>query len=203
MSEFPEIKKLLAHMTDDSEYLQDWVINWLAVRKQTSKKSGVGLCIAGDRGSGKGVFIEMVIGRIFNVCRVDGTELRSPFCPFLASDADFFYLTELEDIRRNPLFGRMLTLVKCLISGSEIIWNRKHKDSVYVNHPANVIIETNEPFSEIIIQLGRRYTLIMCRRRLDPNFIDFDALETEAKLFEKYLLEYPIDLEKYETVAIA
>lgn len=197
-----QISKLITHLTEGNELLAEWVINWLAVYRQTGEVSHVALCLVTDKQNNGAYFMaDHVAGRAFTVSHLFANQIRNNNRRWLSSCPDFYVLHDLEYIKRNPLLSRISELVECMLYRRMIECYISGRDllTLGMSNRANIMIATTDFFCPVIKRFHDSCTVIMPRNDLRCVGTDFSIIGNENQVFQQYLLDYPIDLDKYNT----
>lgn len=197
------ILSLIGNLTNCKPEREKWVINWLAGFFQTLKRSRVSLVLRGEQGSGKGIFFNEVVSKLFGeeYCVVVGNEnLESDFKTWV--DEKLFYnLNEIAiDIksRRN-----IKNFLKEMVTDEFVYTQSKFKDFKKVKLFGNILITSNEAFPIEVEISDRRFTIFQTGKSLKSIEVDTNKLVSnirkELPAFADYLKKYNVDWILYHT----
>lgn len=205
--QYPEPKSILwlmKHLCNGNEEYFKWFLNWVACFFQTLKKSQVSLLLKGPQGTGKGIFFEKVISKLFGekfCIIIDDDRLSSNFKNWI-SDKIFYNLNEIS----HDMRGRksVKNFIKVLVTDSTIQTEKKYENASKTEIHGNVLITSNENYPIEIEPSDRRYTVfstgVPIKNIADINISELiKNLNNELESFAVYLKSYPCDVDLYHT----
>ncbi len=203
-SEPKTILWLMQHLCNGNEVYFKWFINWVAYFFQTLEKSQVSLLLKGAQGTGKGIFFEKVLSKLFGekYCAViDDDRLGSSFKNWV-SDTIFYNLNEIS----HDMRGRKVVknFIKQLVTDSTIQTEKKYENASKTEIYGNVLITSNENYPIEIEPSDRRYCVFSTGTPL-KKIVDIDTSELiydinrELESFAVYLKSYKCDIDLYHT----
>lgn len=153
--------------------MKEWVLDWVAdIFQNPEKKKGTALVLAGEQGTGKSIFAEIIAELVGDYAGFDTTQGRR-------------ILTRFNDMLQNKLLividelgeaqGRKLQEeLKAFITGEKIAIEKKGRDSFTIDNYCRVIITTNHEFAIAGEATNRRYLslLVNGKRRNDMDFFN-------------------------------
>lgn len=181
----------------------NWVLNWLAGFYQTLKRSRVSLVLRGDQGSGKGLFFNEVISKLFGEeysVVVSDENLESDFKSWV--DEKLFY--NLNEIAVDMKSRRNIkNFLKQLVTDDYVNVQSKFKDFKKVKLYGNILITSNEAFPIEVEVSDRRFTVFQTGKSLKSIGIDTTefvlAIRNELPNFAEFLRNYKVDFKLYHT----
>lgn len=194
---------LIDNLVNCVEERRNWVLNWLAGFYQTLKRSRVSLVLRGDQGSGKGLFFNEVISKLFGEeysVVVSDENLESDFKSWV--DEKLFY--NLNEIAVDMKSRRNIkNFLKQLVTDDYVNVQSKFKDFKKVKLYGNILITSNEAFPIEVEVSDRRFTVFQTGKSLKSLGIDTTdlvlGLRNELPVFAEYLRKYNVDWKLYHT----
>lgn len=164
-----KIVLLLDHLCGGNEEICNWVLSWLAYPLQNKgAKMRTSIIIHGDEGSGKNLFFENVIKRIYGEYGgvIGNAQIESQFNEW-ASKKLYFVADEV--VTRNEL-RQLKGKLKHMITGESIMINPKNMtERVEANH-MNFVFLSNELQPLALDKTDRRYLVIWTPPNKTPEF---------------------------------
>lgn len=197
------ILSLISNLVNYKPEREKWVINWLAGFFKTLKRSRVSLVLRGDQGSGKSLFFNEVISKLFGEeysIVVSDENLESDFKSWV--DEKLFY--NLNEIAVDMKSRRNIkNFLKTLVTDEYVNVQSKFKDFKKVILYGNILITSNEAFPLEVEINDRRFTIFQTGKSLKTLDIDTNQLvkdiNNELPLFAEYLRNYEVDWKLYHT----
>lgn len=153
------ILQLITHLCAGEDDLVEWVLKWIAYPLQhKGAKMRTSLIFHGDEGSGKNLFWENVVKRIYGVYGgvIGNAQIESQFNEW-ASMKLFFVADEV--VTRNEL-RQLKGRIKAMITGDTININPKNMtERVEANH-MNFVFLSNELQPLALDKTDRRYLVL-------------------------------------------
>ena len=201
-SEPKTILWLMLHLCNGNQEYFKWFLNWIAYFFQTLEKSQVSLLLKGAQGTGKGIFFEQILSKLFGekYCAViDDDRLGSSFKNWV-SDTIFYNLNEIS----HDMRGRKSTknFMKMLVTDSTIQTEKKYENASKTEIYGNVLITSNENYPIEIEPSDRRYCVFSTGVPL-KKIVDIDTskliedINSELESFAVYLKSYDCDVDLY------
>jgi hypothetical protein len=194
----------MLHLCNENQEYFKWFLNWVAYFFQTLEKSQVSLLLKGAQGTGKGIFFEKVLSKLFGekYCAViDDDRLGSSFKDWV-SDTIFYNLNEIS----HDMRGRKVVknFIKQLVTDSTIQTEKKYENASKTVIYGNVLITSNENYPIEIEPSDRRYCVFSTGTPLKKIVgIDtselIDDINSELGSFAVYLKSYKCDIDLYHT----
>ena len=180
-----------------------WVINWLAGFFQSLKRSRVSLVLRGDQGSGKGLFFNEIVSKLFGEeysVVVSDENLESDFKSWV--DEKLFY--NLNEIAVDMKSRRNIkNFLKQLVTDEYVNVQSKFKDFKKVKLYGNILITSNEAFPIEVEVSDRRFTIFQTGKSLKSQAVETNELvldiRNELPAFAEYLRNYKVDWKLYHT----
>ena len=205
--EFPTIKILILNLVNHKIDRYTWIINWLANFFQTLVKSQCALVLIGEQGSGKGIFYNEIIKKLFgeDYCIQTGnTALKTNYKGALLKDKLFINFNEIAT-RNNTDIKNFL---KALITDKSAIEEEKQitmRESVELF--GQILITSNDNFPIDIEEHDRRYSVFSTAMNIQKSnyfgYGNYDNLlnhiEDELEDFAKFLKSYDVNKELVNT----
>ncbi len=155
----------------------DWLIAWLAriVQHPGGKKPGTAVVLRGERGTGKGVFVE-VFGKIFGHHFLQVTNSKQAVGKFNAhlKDCILLFLDEAWFAGDKSSEG----VLKGLITSDRHMVEFKGKDSVMVSNHVNCIVASN---SSWVVPVGNKERRFFVLDVLNKHIQDHKYFERISK----------------------
>lgn len=194
---------LIDNLVNSDSDRMNWVLNWLAGFFQTLKRSRVSLVLRGDQGSGKGLFFNEVISKLFGEeysVVVSDENLESDFKSWV--DEKLFY--NLNEIAVDMKSRRNIkNFLKQLVTDDYVNVQSKFKDFKKVKIYGNILITSNEAFPIEVEVSDRRFTIFQTGKSLKSLGVDTNelvlGLRNELPAFAEYLRKYNVDWKLYHT----
>jgi phage/plasmid primase-like uncharacterized protein len=185
------ILELISHLCSDNEEWLDWVLKWIAYPLQNKgAKMRTSVIIHGDEGSGKNLFWENVIKRIYGEYGgvIGNAQIESQFNEW-ASKKLFFVADEV--VTRNEL-RQLKGRLKQMITGETININPKNMtERTEANH-MNFVFLSNELQPLALDKTDRRYMVLWTPPNKPASFYKetFEQIENGgAEAFYAFLLQ--------------
>ena len=205
--EFPTIKILILNLVNHKIDRYTWIINWLANFFQTLVKSQCALVLIGEQGSGKGIFYNEIIKKLFgeDYCIQTGNAaLKTNYKGALLKDKLFINFNEIAT-RNNTDIKNFL---KALITDKSAIEEEKQitmRESVELF--GQILITSNDNFPIDIEEHDRRYSVFSTAMNIQKSnyfgYGNYDNLlnhiEDELEDFAKFLKSYDVNKELVNT----
>lgn len=191
------IVELALHLLGNDETLFPWFMDWLAYPLQnTGFKMPTAIIVHGDEGSGKNLFFEGIMLRIYGrYGRVVGQhQLEDKFNDWLSCLLFAVCDEVLSQQERRHLKGSL----KALVSGEEISINGKFQPLRKEKNHVNLVFLSNELQPNALDASDRRYCVIWTPQKRDQLFYqrvvhcrDHGGLEAfYAELMERDLSDF-------------
>ncbi len=205
--EFPTIKLLILNLVNHKIDRYNWIINWLANFFQTLVKSQCALVLIGEQGSGKGIFYNEIIKKLFgeDYCIQTGNAaLKTNYKGALLKDKLFINFNEIAT-RNNTDIKNFL---KALITDKSAIEEEKQitmRESVELF--GQILITSNDNFPIDIEEHDRRYSVFSTAMNIQKsNYFGYGNyenlivhIEDELEDFAKFLKSYDVNKELVNT----
>lgn len=188
------ILELLAHLCDGEAQMLDWVLKWIAYPLQhPGAKMASSIIMHGDEGSGKNLFWERVVRKIYGQYSwvIGNAQIESQFNEW-ASRKLFLVCDEV--VTRNEL-RQLKGKLKNMISGDEIPINPKNLPERYEANHMNFVFLSNELQPLALDKTDRRYLVLWTPPKREEQFYRAVADQIEdggIEAFYHYLL-YEVD----------
>ncbi len=194
-----QIMTLLLHLCDGDHDLMTWVLRWLAYPlRHRGAKMETSIIMHGDEGSGKNVFFEKVVKRIYGEYGyvIGNAQLESQFNDWASMK---LFMVADEVVTRSEL-KHMKGKLKYLVSGDSIIINPKGLPEHSEANHMNFVFLSNELQPLALDKTDRRYLVIWTPPALTKEFYrdvaaTFDQGAIEA--FYHHLL-YEVDMGDFD-----
>ncbi|GGI16414.1 DUF5906 domain-containing protein [Oxalicibacterium faecigallinarum] len=177
---------LLDHLCGGNEDVFEWVLNWLAYPLQNKgAKMRTSIIVHGDEGSGKNLFFENVIKRIYGEYGgvIGNAQIESQFNEW-ASRKLYFVADEV--VTRNEL-RQLKGKLKHMITGETIMINPKNMTERSEANHMNFVFLSNELQPLALDKTDRRYLVIWTPPNKPPEFYKDVADEIAAGGAESFL----------------
>lgn len=186
---------LLAHLTNDNEASQEWILKWIAMPLQNpGAKMRTSIIMHGDEGSGKNLFWEIVkaiYGPYGTVINQD--QLEDRFNGWISGKL-FGIADEVvsrQEMRHHK--GRL----KSYITSLELIVNEKHLPARAEKNHLNLVFLSNEVQPLVLDESDRRYHVEWTPPKRERSFYDQVATQAYAnggvEAFYRFLLDLPLE----------
>ncbi|MFS2112716.1 DUF5906 domain-containing protein [Herbaspirillum frisingense] len=185
------ILELLLHLCDGDTDMFVWIVKWIAYPLQyPGAKMATSIIMHGDEGSGKNLFWEKVVRRIYGQYSwvIGNAQIESQFNEW-ASRKLFLVCDEV--VTRNEL-KQIKGKLKHMISGEEIPINPKNLPERYEANHMNFVFLSNELQPLALDKTDRRYLVLWTPPKKDEEFYRSVADEIEnggLEAFFYYLRE--------------
>lgn len=181
---------LLAHLCDNDQDLLTWILRWIAYPlRNVGAKMPTSIIMHGDEGSGKNLFWERVVRRIYGEYGgvIGNAQIESQFNEW-ASKKLFSVCDEV--VTRNEL-KQLKGKLKHMISGDDIRINPKNlPERAEANH-INFVFLSNELQPLALDKTDRRYLVVWTPPKRDADYYKAVAAQADAggvEAFYHYLL---------------
>jgi hypothetical protein len=202
------IKFLCDDGTEESEPMNQYVLNWLAhLFQKPTDKATTSLIIKGYEGCGKGILYSLIrkmLGKNYGYTTADPmNELFGSFNS-CSSNKMLVNIDEIDKKQASNIYENL----KKYITEETLIYKEKFVSNQEVSSYARVIITTNNDQTLQISDSNRRFVLIECKHKKKPALDTIDAMLNNDKarlLFYRFLMERDItnfNLEKFPQSAI-
>jgi len=187
---FLKIQTLLLHLCDGDEDLMLWVLRCLAYPlRHRGAKMETSIIMHGDEGSGKNLFFEKIIKKIYGEYGyvIGNAQLESQFNDWASMK---LFMVADEVVTRSEL-KQMKGKLKYLVSGDSIIVNPKGLPEHSEANHINFVFLSNELQPLALDKTDRRYLVIWTPPALSREFYVEVAQEIETggiAAFYHYLL---------------
>lgn len=185
-----KVLDLLAHLCDGDQELVTWITRWIAYPLQhPGAKMETSIIMHGDEGSGKNLFWEKVVRRLYGEYGgvIGNAQIESQFNEW-ASQKLFFVADEV--VTRNEL-KQLKGKLKNMVSGDEISINPKNLPERREANHMNFVFLSNELKPLELDKTDRRYLVVWTPPKKEPEYYKEVAGEAEAggvEAFYHYLL---------------
>lgn len=205
--EFPTIKLLILNLVNHKIDRYNWIINWLANFFQTLVKSQCALVLIGEQGSGKGIFYNEIIKKLFgeDYCIQTGNSaLKTNYRAGLLKNKLFINFNEISTRNSNDIknFLKALITDKSAIEEEKQITMREAVDLF-----GQILITSNDNFPIDIEEHDRRYSVFSTAMNIQKSkyfgYGKYENLivhiEDELEDFAKFLKSYDVNKELVNT----
>jgi hypothetical protein len=172
------ILELLLHLCDGDQAMFVWVVKWIAYPLQhPGAKMSTSIIMHGDEGSGKNLFWEKVVRRIYGQYSwvIGNAQIESQFNEW-ASRKLFLVCDEV--VTRNEL-KQIKGKLKHMISGDEIPINPKNLPERYEANHMNFVFLSNELQPLALDKTDRRYLVLWTPPKREEEFYRSVAIQIE------------------------
>lgn len=190
-----KILDLLSHLCDNNQELMDWILKWIAYPlRHPGAKMTTSIIMHGDEGSGKNLFFEKVVRRIYGTYAgvIGNAQIESQFNEW-ASRKLFFVCDEV--VTRNEL-KQLKGKLKHMISGDEISINPKNLPERQEANHMNFVFLSNELQPLALDKTDRRYLVVWTPPKKDLSYykeVADQAYSGGMEAFYHYLM-YELDM---------
>lgn len=188
------ILELLHHLCGGDAEVMAWVLRWIAYPLQNKgAKMRTSIIIHGDEGSGKNLFWENVVRRIYGEYGgvIGNAQIESQFNEW-ASKKLFFVADEV--VTRNEL-RQLKGKLKHMVTGETIMINPKgFTERAEANH-MNFVFLSNELQPLALDKTDRRYLVLWTPPNREPEFYKSVADEINSggvEAFYDYCMKVPV-----------
>ena len=204
-SQFPIINRILHNVVGNLPEAMDHLTNWLACIVQFRKKIGTAWILQGHQGSGKGLLVNAIMGRILgrqHVASISQNALEDPYHTFrercLLVMLDEAHLPSNED-RTIAILNRL----KSMITESETSIRVMFHGFKNIASQENYILTTNQTAPVWVEPTDRRFLVGPPATALKITSEEIEVqLPQEIHWFASWLLNYPADMARARKVDI-
>lgn len=189
-----KIRELLHHLCGGDTEVMAWVLRWIAYPLQhKGAKMRTSIIIHGDEGSGKNLFWENVVRRIYGEYGgvIGNAQIESQFNEW-ASKKLFFVADEV--VTRNEL-RQLKGKLKHMVTGETIMINPKgFTERAEANH-MNFVFLSNELQPLVLDKTDRRYLVLWTPPNKPAEFYKAVADEIDnggVEAFYDYVMKVPL-----------
>lgn len=194
------INRVLRSITVDDETYH-YFVNWLAYIFQTREKAGTAWIFHGVPGTGKGVFFEHVLQKLFGE-RYAHMYTTQSIEEMFNSNLEQEIITWLDEFRLDDgvQATKLMNKVKNLVTENNMMIRGMRRNAVQRRVYNNIIIATNHEDSTPLEVRDRRFNVAPAQDTpltLTPE--EVDQIADELDLFAAFLWNYEYDYKKVRT----
>ena len=201
------INLLILNLVNHNEIRYKWVMNWLANFFQTLNKSQCALVLVGDQGSGKGIFFNEIISKLFGkeyCLQAGNSALRTNYKGGLLKDKLFINFNEISTNNNTEVKNYLKAIITDKYSTEE---EKQVTMKVSVELFGQVLITSNDNFPIDIEKSDRRYNVFSTGKNIQKlDYLGYKTfnnlvshIENELDDFARFLKSYKVDKELVNT----
>ncbi len=189
-----KIVDLLAHLCDDNEEVMTWVISWLAYPLQyPGAKMRTSIIIHGDEGSGKNLFFEDCVQKIYGEygAVIGNAQIESAFNEWASRK---LFMVADEVVTRTEL-RQLKGKIKHMVTGGSIRINPKGLSERDEANHMNFVFLSNELQPLALDKTDRRYQVIWTPPKKEEAFyreVAEQIYDGGIEAFYDFLLNFPL-----------